>query len=118
MLGTASVVVMDETTDMVEVLHNLMHFYAEESCGQCTPCREGTMWAYKVLDRLMNNEGTEKDIENLTRIPKNISGTTLCALADGAAIPLRSFVTKFKDEFMAKTKQRKRKKVPEPRIMR
>ncbi|MBI2608784.1 MAG: NADH-quinone oxidoreductase subunit NuoF [Deltaproteobacteria bacterium] len=116
-LGTASIIVMDETTDMVEILHNIMHFYAEESCGQCTPCREGTMWSYKILNRLMKDEGTREDIETLKRIAKNISGTTLCALADGAAIPLKGFVEKFPEDFEKRIRA-PRRETPKPVIMR
>ena len=117
MLGTGAIVAMDETADMVRVAHNIMHFYAEESCGQCTPCREGTQWAYKIIDRFVKYEGTMEDISVLENIGKHMAGHTLCALADGAAIPLRSCVTKFKDDFLKRISSKQRE-VPQPRIVR
>jgi NADH-quinone oxidoreductase subunit F len=99
--GSAGVIVMDETTDMVEALLNLLEFYAHESCGQCTPCREGVDWMKKILKRLLAGEGSPKDIETLDAVASNIMGNTICPLADGAVMPVQSFLTKFRDEFVA-----------------
>jgi len=99
LLGAGSVIVMDETTCMVRVLARLAYFYYEESCGQCTPCREGTGWLYKVVNRIENGDGTIEDLDLLNRIADNIDGTTICALGDAAATPIRSFIKHFKQEF-------------------
>jgi NADH-quinone oxidoreductase subunit F len=99
--GCAAVIVMDETTCMVEALLNLQEFYAHESCGQCTPCREGVDWMRKILVRLESGEGTEADIDTLEQVAENIIGNTVCPLADGAVMPVQSFLKKFKDEFVA-----------------
>ncbi len=101
MAGSAGVVVMDETTDMVQMLLVTMRFYAHESCGQCSPCREGTGWVYRILERIARGNGKQGDIENLLDICNFMGGTTICALADGAAMPLRSYLTKFRGEFDA-----------------
>ena len=101
-LGTAAVVVMDETVSMVEFLHNSAQFFAHESCGQCTPCREGTSWALKILKRIRAGKGRLIDLELLLEIGDNIGimpGTTICGLADGAAWPLKNAIRKFRDEF-------------------
>lgn len=99
MLGAGSVIVMDETTCMVKVLARLSHFYYEESCGQCTPCREGTGWLARVLHRIEHGEGTQGDLEKLMDVAKRIEGKTICALGDAAAMPVKSFLTHFRDEF-------------------
>lgn len=99
MLGSGGVMVMDEDICMVGAVHNIEHFFAHESCGQCTPCREGTGWVYKILTRILTGEGREEDLDNLLAIADNMTGTSICALSDGAAMPLRSFVTKFRNEF-------------------
>jgi NADH-quinone oxidoreductase subunit F len=99
--GSAGIIVMDDTTCMVEALLNLQEFYAHESCGQCTPCREGVDWMRKILERLEAGEGTEKDIELLDSVASNIMGNTICPLADGAVMPVQSFLKKFRDEFVA-----------------
>ena len=101
-LGTAAVVVMDETVSMVDFLHNSAQFFAHESCGQCTPCREGTSWALKMLKRIRAGRGRLYDLEILLEIGDNIGimpGTTICGLADGAAWPLKNAIRKFRDEF-------------------
>jgi len=100
-LGTAAVVVMDETVSIVDVLHNSCRFFAHESCGQCTPCREGTAWAYKILQRIRAGHGRLLDIELLRGIGDTIGimpGTTICGLADGAAWPIKNAIAKFRDE--------------------
>lgn len=99
MAGSAGVIVFDETADMVQLLMVTMRFYGHESCGQCSPCREGTGWVYKILDRVARGNGKPGDVENLLDICNFMGGTTICALADGAAMPLRSYLTKFRSEF-------------------
>jgi NADH-quinone oxidoreductase subunit F len=103
-LGSAGIIVLDETADMPDVALNLMKFYAHESCGQCTPCREGTPWVVKVLDRLVNGRGRAADMDLLLDIADNMEGRTVCALADGACWPLVSIVQKFRHEFEARVK--------------
>jgi len=99
MLGAGSVIVMDETTCMVKVLERIAAFYYEESCGQCTPCREGTGWLYRVVKRIEQGDGTEEDLDRLVDVAKNINGNTICALGDAAAAPVISFIKHFRDEF-------------------
>ena len=101
-LGTAAVVVMDETVSMVDFLHNSCQFFAHESCGQCTPCREGTAWSLRLMKRILAGKGRLKDLELLLEIGDNIGiipGTTICGLADGAAWPMKNAIRKFRDEF-------------------
>lgn len=99
MAGSAGIIVLDETTCMLRSLLVTMRFYAHESCGQCSPCREGTGWVHKILERIYAGKGRPGDIENLLDICSFMGGTTICALADGAAMPLRSYPTKFREEF-------------------
>ncbi|MDQ8022367.1 MAG: NADH-quinone oxidoreductase subunit NuoF [Moraxellaceae bacterium] len=99
MLGSGAVIVMDETTCMVRALERLSYFYFEESCGQCTPCREGTGWLYRMVHRIEHGEGRAEDLEMLTGVSDNIMGRTICALGDAAAMPVKSFVKHFGDEF-------------------
>lgn len=98
-LGTAAVVVMDEDTCMVDVLWNLARFYHHESCGQCTPCREGTGWIEKLLARIEQGRAGPDDIKNLSELAKNMVGRTICVLADALAIPVEQFLKRFKPEF-------------------
>jgi len=98
-IGTAGVMVMDEDTDLVKVVLRIAHFYHHESCGQCTPCREGTGWMEKVLKRIAIGDATSKDLDLLVSIANNIEGNTVCALGDAAAWPIRGFVTKFREDF-------------------
>jgi len=98
-LGSAGIVVIDEETDLVGVLEGLMAFYAHESCGQCTPCREGTAWAHRILERVSRGEGKPADLDTLVEIADNMTGTTICPFGPGAAAPLKSFVLRFRDEF-------------------
>jgi len=100
MLGSGAVIVMDDTTDMVQVLRRVSRFYYAESCGQCTPCREGTGWLYRMLDRIVNGEGKAEDIQRLDVVAGKIAGHTICALGDAAAMPVQSFVKEFYDEFV------------------
>ncbi|CAC9591357.1 NADH-ubiquinone oxidoreductase chain F [Bathymodiolus heckerae thiotrophic gill symbiont] len=99
MLGAGSVIVMDESTCMVEALTRLAHFYYDESCGQCTPCREGTGWLYRVLKRIMDGKGKADDINLLLGVQEKIQGNTICALGDAAAMPVESFIRCFREEF-------------------
>ncbi|MDR2365249.1 MAG: NADH-quinone oxidoreductase subunit NuoF [Zoogloeaceae bacterium] len=106
MLGSGAVIVMDETTCMVRALERLARFYREESCGQCAPCREGTGWLHDVIRRIENGKGRPDDLETLTHVAGNISGRTVCALGDAAAMPVQSFVKHFKDEFLYHIEQK------------
>jgi len=99
MLGAGSVIVMDETTCMVRALARLAHFYYEESCGQCTPCREGTGWLSRVLHRIEHGIGQDGDLDLLDNVANKIQGRTICALGDAAAMPVTSFLKNFRDEF-------------------
>jgi NADH-quinone oxidoreductase subunit F len=99
MLGSGAVIVMDETTCMVRALARIAHFYDEESCGQCTPCREGTGWLARVVHRIEHGEGEQKDLDLLDDVASRIMGTTICALGDAAAMPVRGFLKHFRDEF-------------------
>jgi NADH-quinone oxidoreductase subunit F len=103
-IGTAGVMVMDEDTDIVKITKRIAHFYHHESCGQCTPCREGTGWMEKILDRILHGEATSKDLDLLISVANNIEGRTICALGDAAAWPVRGFVMKFRNEFEARVK--------------
>ncbi|SMN01292.1 NADH-ubiquinone oxidoreductase chain F [uncultured Candidatus Thioglobus sp.] len=99
MLGAGSVIIMDESTCMVETLTRLAHFYYDESCGQCTPCREGTGWLYRVLKRIVDGNGKPEDIDLLMNVQEKIQGNTICALGDAAAMPVESFLRNFRPEF-------------------
>ncbi len=99
MLGSGAVIVMDETTCMVRALERLSYFYFEESCGQCTPCREGTGWMYRIIHRIERGQGRPEDMDELLRIGKNIGGNTICALGEAAVGPVASFVKHFRKEF-------------------
>lgn len=99
MLGSAGVVVLDETVSIPEALLVLIRFYAHESCGQCTPCREGTAWLEQIVQRILDSKGRPGDLDNMLRVAKNIIGNTICPLGDAAALPVISYVTKFRSEF-------------------
>ena len=101
-IGTGGIMVMDEDTELVKVLARIAHFYHHESCGQCTPCREGTGWMEKVLQRILRSEGSISDIDLLISIANNIEGNTICALGEAAAWPVRYMVTRFRDYFEAR----------------
>jgi NADH-quinone oxidoreductase subunit F len=101
MFGTAAVVVMDETVSMPHALYVITRFYAHESCGQCTPCREGVKWMKDILGRIIHGQGKISDLDLLVTMCNNIERRTICALGDAAALPVRSFVTKFRHEFEA-----------------
>ena len=99
MLGSGAVIVMDDSNCMVDSLSVLMHFYHHESCGQCTPCREGTGWLNKIVHSIAKGEGRLQDIDLILKVAENMKGRTICALSDAAALPAISFVSKFRDEF-------------------
>ncbi|EDP46619.1 NADH-quinone oxidoreductase subunit NuoF [Rickettsiella grylli] len=100
MLGSGAVIVMDETTCMVKVLTRIAHFYKEESCGQCTPCREGTGWMWRVLHRIEQGHAQRSDLDLLESVAGRIMGHTICALGDAAAMPVQSFIKHFRSEFI------------------
>ena len=99
MLGSGAVVIMDETTCMVRMLQRISRFYYSESCGQCTPCREGTGWMYRVITRIMDGKGTQDDMDRLVDVANKIEGRTICALGDAAAWPVQSFIKHYRHEF-------------------
>ncbi len=110
MAGSGGVIVMDDSRDMVETLNNINEFYAHESCGQCTPCREGALWMKKITSRVLAGGGTEKDPEILKNVADNIAGKTICAFGEACSWPTQSFVLKFRDEFV----KRAQKETPPP----
>lgn len=99
LLGSGAVIVMDETTDMVKALQRISRFYFSESCGQCTPCREGTGWLYRMLTRIVEGRGEAQDLDKLDDVARKIEGRTICALGDAAAMPVYSFLKHFRGEF-------------------
>jgi NADH-quinone oxidoreductase subunit F len=100
MLGSGAVIVMDETRCMVKSLLRLSYFYQHESCGQCTPCREGTGWLWRMVDRIEHGKGRMEDLDLLNSVSDNIQGRTICALGDAAAMPVRAMIKHFRDEFV------------------
>lgn len=104
MLGSGAVIIMDDSRCMVESLLRLSYFYSHESCGQCTPCREGTGWMWRVLHRIQHNEGRVADLDLLNSVADNIQGRTICALGDAAAMPVRAMLKHFRSEFETKIK--------------
>ncbi len=103
MAGSGGVIVMDDTRDMVWTLNNLNEFYAHESCGQCTPCREGSLWMRKITDRILAGGGTEQDPDTLKSVADNIAGKTICAFGEACSWPTQSFVIKFREEFASRS---------------
>jgi NADH-quinone oxidoreductase subunit F len=99
MLGSGAVIVLNDTRCMVKSLLRLSYFYYEESCGQCTPCREGTGWLWRMVDRIEHGNGRHEDLDVLTSVSDNIAGRTICALGDAAALPVKSFIKHFRSEF-------------------
>jgi NADH-quinone oxidoreductase subunit F len=108
MMGSGAVMVIDDTADMVKLLWRITKFYAHESCGQCTPCREGCHWMESILHRILHGHGNDKDLDLLFDVASNIGGKTLCALGDAAAGPVISFLKKFRPEFEAYIRGQKR----------
>ena len=98
-IGTGGVIVMDEDTDLVRVLARIAHFYHHESCGQCTPCREGTGWLEKILKRILAGNGSTSDLDLLITVANQIEGNTICALGEAAAWPVKFMVDRFRDYF-------------------
>ena len=99
-LGTAAVIVMNNQTDVIDAILRLAKFYKHESCGQCTPCREGTGWLWRMVDRIEHGKGRMEDIDLLGSVADNIQGRTICALGDAAAMPVRAMIKHFRDEFV------------------
>jgi NADH-quinone oxidoreductase subunit F len=99
MLGSGAVIVMDERRCMVRSLLRLSYFYQHESCGQCTPCREGTGWLWRMVDRIEHGKGRAEDLALLDSVAENIKGRTICALGDAAAMPVQGMLKHFRDEF-------------------
>jgi NADH-quinone oxidoreductase subunit F len=106
MAGSGGVIVMDDTRDMVWALNNINEFYAHESCGQCTPCREGSLWMKKITERMLHGGGVEQDTDTLKSVADNIAGRTICAFGEACAWPTQSFVAKFRDEFVATARKK------------
>jgi NADH-quinone oxidoreductase subunit F len=109
MLGSGAVIVMDDTTCIVNVMLRIAEFYMDESCGQCTPCREGTGWMTRIIHNIDHGEGKEGDIELLENIAENIAGRTICALGDAAAWPVQGFIRHYREEILYKIKHKKSK---------
>jgi NADH-quinone oxidoreductase subunit F len=107
MSGSAGLIVMDDSTCMVRVLARIAKFYAEESCGQCTPCREGTSWMEGIVERIEHGHGQPGDVDKLAQVAGNIGGQTICALGDAASMPVQSFVKKFREEFELHVRERR-----------
>jgi NADH-quinone oxidoreductase subunit F len=105
LLGSAAIVVLDDTTCMVWLAENLLHFYRHESCGKCTPCREGTDWLHKILQRIERGEGQMRDLDLLSSVSNNIAGKTLCAFGDAAVTPILTTLKHFRHEYEAHIKE-------------
>ncbi|MFL5368008.1 MAG: NADH-quinone oxidoreductase subunit NuoF [Myxococcales bacterium] len=101
MAGSGAVVYLDQSVNMAHALANVMHFFAHESCGQCTPCREGTAWLSRLLDKIAEGRGERQDVDNVHQIARQMEMKTICALADGAAMPAKSYIEKFRADFDA-----------------
>ena len=101
MLGSGGMIIIPQRCDMVELIQVLMHFYWDESCGQCTPCREGTGWLHRIVKRLRRGEGAPEDLALLEKVCDGMAGLTICPLADAAVMPMRSFLQRFRPEFEA-----------------
>ena len=114
MAGSGGVIIMDDSRDMASILNNINTFYAHESCGQCTPCREGSLWMKKITDRMVSGSGVPSDLKTLTSIGDNIAGRTICAFGEACAWPTQSFVAKFPEDFKKHTKPRNVKKQLNP----
>ena len=106
-LGTAGVIVMDQTTDIVESITRLSHFYKHESCGQCTPCREGTGWMWRMMKKISSGHAKIKDIDHLLELTKQVEGHTICALGDAAAWPIQGLFKHFRKDIEIKLSKNK-----------
>ncbi len=111
-IGTGGVMVIDEDADLVRITQRISHFYHHESCGQCTPCREGTGWLEKILKRIADGDGSHQDLDLLISVCENIEGNTICALGDAAAWPVKGFVRKFREEFESRVKGKREFNAP------
>ncbi len=105
-LGTAGIIVMDKSTDIIAAIARLSHFYKHESCGQCTPCREGTGWIMRIMDRMIEGKAKKEEIDQLYNLTKQIEGHTICALGDAAAWPVQGLIKNFKNEMIARIENR------------
>ena len=114
-LGSASIIVMDNSVDMTWVASKVTKFFTHESCGKCTPCREGTYWLDKVLDRILEGEGRPEDVQLIDNVAKNMAGTTLCALGDFAANPIIHTISNFPDDFNAHVQPKPEEEKPAAR---
>ncbi len=106
-LGTAGIIVMDKSTDIVRAISRISYFYKHESCGQCTPCREGTGWMYRMMDRLVRGEAEDYEIDTLFEVTKQVEGHTICALGDAAAWPIQGLIKHFRPEIERRIAMRK-----------
>lgn len=106
-LGTAGVIVMDKSTDIIAAIARLSHFYKHESCGQCTPCREGTGWLMRMLDRMVEGKAKVEEIDKLYDLTKQIEGHTICALGDAAAWPVQGLIKNFREVIVDRIENRK-----------
>jgi NADH-quinone oxidoreductase subunit F len=106
-LGTAAVIVMDKSTDIVRAISRISYFYKHESCGQCTPCREGTGWMWRVMERLRTGEAEMHEIDMLQEVTKQVEGHTICALGDAAAWPIQGLIRHFRPEIERRIKERR-----------
>ena len=109
MSGSGGIIIMDDTVDMVEAMANINAFYAHESCGQCTPCREGSLWMKKITKRMCEGDARHEDADLLLSVANQIEGRTICAFGEAAAWPTQSFIAKFRNEFEEKAKNGKNK---------
>ncbi|MDX1581812.1 MAG: NADH-ubiquinone oxidoreductase-F iron-sulfur binding region domain-containing protein, partial [Alphaproteobacteria bacterium] len=107
-LGTAAVIVMDKSTDIVKAIARLSKFYMHESCGQCTPCREGSGWMWRVMERLARGDAEPDEIDTLLDVTKQVEGHTICALGDAAAWPIQGLIRHFRPELEARIERRRR----------
>jgi NADH-quinone oxidoreductase subunit F len=105
MSGSGGIIVMDDSVDIVEAMANINAFYAHESCGQCTPCREGSLWMKKITNRMCSGGAREEDTDLLLSVANQIEGRTICAFGEAASWPTQSFIAKFRDEFEQKAKE-------------
>jgi NADH-quinone oxidoreductase subunit F len=110
-LGTAAVIVMDKSTDVIKAIWRLSKFYKHESCGQCTPCREGTGWMMRVMDRLVKGEAAVEEIDLLLEVTRQVEGHTICALGDAAAWPIQGLIRHFRDEIEERIKAKQKGRV-------
>ena len=106
-LGTAAVIIMDQSTDVIKAIWRLSKFYKHESCGQCTPCREGTGWMMRVMERLVNGDADPSEIDMLLDVTKQVEGHTICALGDAAAWPIQGLIKNFRDEIEDRLKKQR-----------